>query len=70
LMEEFQNNFDLVIYDVPELVGLADASLLAPHTNGILLVARMDKTDSSVLDRALDDLRLSRMNVLGVVGNG
>jgi polysaccharide biosynthesis transport protein len=70
VMEEFQNSFDLVIYDVPELVGLADASLLAPHTDGILLVARMDKTDSSVLDRALDDLRLSRMNVLGVVGNG
>jgi polysaccharide biosynthesis transport protein len=70
LMEEFHKNFDLVIYDAPELVGLADANLLVPHTNGILLVARMDKTDSSLLKRALDNLKLSRMNVLGVVGNG
>ncbi|MBW4666650.1 MAG: polysaccharide biosynthesis tyrosine autokinase [Cyanomargarita calcarea GSE-NOS-MK-12-04C] len=69
LMEEFHNSFDLVIYDAPQLVGLADASLLIPHTNGILLVVRMDKTDSSVLKRALDNLKLSRMNVLGVIGN-
>ncbi|MBW4568750.1 MAG: polysaccharide biosynthesis tyrosine autokinase [Tolypothrix carrinoi HA7290-LM1] len=69
LMEEFHNSFDLVIYDAPVLVGLADASLIAPHTNGILLVVRMDKTDSSVLKRALDNLKLSRMSVLGVVGN-
>jgi polysaccharide biosynthesis transport protein len=70
LMEEFHQNFDLVIYDAPELVGLADASLLGSHTNGILLVARMNKTDSSTLKRALDNLKLSRMNVLGVVANG
>jgi polysaccharide biosynthesis transport protein len=70
LMEEFQKNFDLVIYDAPQLVGLADASLLAPHTNGVLLVTRMNKTDSSVLKRALEDLKLSRINILGVVGNG
>jgi succinoglycan biosynthesis transport protein ExoP len=69
LMEEFHNSFDLVIYDAPVLVGLADASLIAPHTNGILLVVRMDKTDSSVLKRALDNLKLSRMSVLGIVGN-
>ena len=58
-----------MIYDAPVLVGLADASLIAPHTNGILLVVRMDKTDSSVLKRALDNLKLSRMSVLGVVAN-
>ncbi|WP_041739623.1 GumC family protein [Calothrix sp. PCC 6303] len=70
LMEEFHKNFDLVIYDAPELVGLADANLLLPHTNGLLLVARMGKTDSSLLKRSLDNLKLSRMNILGVVGNG
>jgi polysaccharide biosynthesis transport protein len=70
LMSEFHNSFDLVIYDAPELVGLADASLLIPHTNGILLVVRMDKTDTSVLKRALDNLKVSRMNILGAIANG
>ncbi len=70
LMQEFQEYFDLVIYDAPSVLGLADASLLAPNTDGILLVVKMDKTDSSVLKRALDSLKTSRMNVLGVVANG
>ncbi len=69
LMSELHNSFDLVIYDAPELVGLADASLLIPHTNGILLVVRMDKTDTSVLKRVLDNLKVSRMNILGAIGN-
>ncbi|BAZ10142.1 hypothetical protein NIES4071_19560 [Calothrix sp. NIES-4071] len=69
LMGEFQNMFDLVIYDTPHLNELADASLLAPHTNGILLAVRMDKTDTSQLKRALDNLKLSRLNILGVVSN-
>ncbi|RUR86773.1 GumC family protein [Chlorogloeopsis fritschii PCC 9212] len=69
MIEEFYNNYDLVIYDTPPVVGLADASLLAPHTDGILIVVRMDKTNSSVLKQALDSLRMARINVLGVVGN-
>ncbi|SRR5579883_969437 len=70
LMEEFHHNFDLVIYDTPALLGLADATLLAPHTDGIVLVVRINKTDSLMLKRALDSLQLSRINVLGVVANG
>lgn len=70
LMADFHNSFDLVIYDAPQLAGLADATLLAPHTNGILMVVKMDKTDASVLDRTLDNLKISRLNVLGMVGNG
>ncbi|BAZ68234.1 MAG: polysaccharide biosynthesis tyrosine autokinase [Pelatocladus maniniholoensis HA4357-MV3] len=69
LMEDFQNTYDLVIYDAPPLLGLADASLIAPHTDGILLIVRMEKTDSSILKRALDSLKMSRMNVLGIVSN-
>ncbi|KYC37762.1 capsular biosynthesis protein [Scytonema hofmannii PCC 7110] len=70
LIESFHSSFDLVIYDAPPLVGLADASLLAPHTDGILLVARLHKTNCLVLKQALDNLKRSRMTVLGIVANG
>ncbi|AFY40823.1 polysaccharide biosynthesis tyrosine autokinase [Nostoc sp. PCC 7107] len=70
LMTEFHNSFDLVIYDVPPLVGLADVSLLAPNTDGILIVVKIGKTQSLVLNRAIDNLKLSRLNILGMVGNG
>ncbi|AFY47785.1 capsular exopolysaccharide biosynthesis protein [Nostoc sp. PCC 7524] len=70
LMTDFYNTFDLVIYDAPPLVGLADASLIAPQTDGILMVVRMDKTERSVFERTLADLKIAPINILGVVANG
>jgi len=70
LMMNFHHTFDLVIYDAPPVLELADVSLLAPHTDGILLVVRIDKTDSSMLQRTLEHLKTYRMNVLGMVSNG
>jgi polysaccharide biosynthesis transport protein len=69
-MTDFHNTFDLVIYDSPPMLGLADASLLVPHTDGILLVVKIDKTDSLMIDRTLEHLKMSRMNALGMVSNG
>ena len=69
LITDFHSSFDLVIYDAPPLVGLADASLLASHTDGIVLVARMHKTDRSMLAQALDSLKMTRSNILGMVLN-
>jgi polysaccharide biosynthesis transport protein len=70
LMGEFHKNFDLVIYDTPQLDGLADTSLLAPYVDGVLLVTRMHKTERPSLMKALDNLRIARVNVLGLVVNG
>jgi polysaccharide biosynthesis transport protein len=70
LMADFHHNFDLVIYDAPPALGLADASVLAPNTDGILVVVRLDKTESSLVKRTLDNFKTSRLNVLGIVSNG
>jgi polysaccharide biosynthesis transport protein len=70
LMEQFHRTFDLVIYDAPPLLGLADASLLASHTNGLVLVARLNKTDRTTFNQALDSLKVGQVPVLGVVANG
>ncbi|WP_017314690.1 GumC family protein [Mastigocladopsis repens] len=70
LMADFHQAFDLVIYDAPPLLGLADASLLAPCSDGIMLVARMHKTDRSALKEAIDSLKIGRSNILGLVVNG
>jgi succinoglycan biosynthesis transport protein ExoP len=70
LMEQLHKAFDLVIYDTPQMEGLADTSLLAPHTDGVLLVTRMHKTERSSLMKTLDTLRIGRINVLGLVVNG
>ncbi len=70
LMEQFHAVFDLVIYDTPPVLGLADGQLLAAHTDGVVMVTGLGKTDRSVLMQALDRLKISNSTVLGVVANG
>jgi Mrp family chromosome partitioning ATPase len=69
-VERFQATFDLVIFDTPPLLGLADAKLLAAHTDGIVMVVGLGKTDRSVLTEVLYGLKMSRARVLGLVANG
>jgi len=70
LMEQFHAVFDLVIYDTPPTLGLADGRLLAAHTDGVVLIAGLGRTDRSVLMQALDGMKISSATVLGVVANG
>ncbi|MGB5962207.1 MAG: polysaccharide biosynthesis tyrosine autokinase [Coleofasciculaceae cyanobacterium] len=70
LMEQFHAVFDLVIYDTPPVLGLADGRLLAPQTDGVVMVVGLGRTDRSVLMQALDTLKLASTTVLGVVANG
>lgn len=70
MMEYFYENFDLVIYDSPPLSGLVDARLVAVHTDGVMLVVRIDKTDKSALKQLVDTLKASPINLLGLVVNG
>ncbi|MBD2357554.1 polysaccharide biosynthesis tyrosine autokinase [Tolypothrix sp. FACHB-123] len=70
LMGYFQRTFDLVIYDVPPIVGLVDARMLAPYTDGVVLVVRIDKTDKTGIMQAQESLKISPVNLLGIVANG
>ena len=70
LMEQFQAFFDLVIYDSPPLVGLADAHLIAAHTDGTIMVVKIAQTDRAQVRKSLEDLKISGASVLGIVANG
>jgi polysaccharide biosynthesis transport protein len=67
LMMQVHSNFDLVIYDAPPLLGFADAHLMATHTHGVMLVSQLGKLKRSLLEQALEQLRVSSIPVLGVV---
>ncbi len=69
LMEQFQDFFDLVIYDTPPIMGLADGSILADQTDGLILVVGLAKTDRASISKALEELKISGAPVLGVVAN-
>ncbi|MGA9380658.1 MAG: CpsD/CapB family tyrosine-protein kinase, partial [Phormidium sp.] len=69
LMARFEENYDLIIYDMPPF-GLADAKLLAPKVDGIIMVTGLNKTKVSQLTKTLEELRLSGVSVLGIIANG
>jgi capsular exopolysaccharide synthesis family protein len=69
LMSEFQAAFDLVIYDTPHLFQLADANFLATHTDGILMVVGVGKTERSLVMQVLNGLNTARLPILGIVAN-
>lgn len=69
LMSQWRTTYDLVIYDTPPLLGLADSSLLAGYTDGMLLVVGISHTDQSELKQALQGLQMAGTPVLGIVAN-
>jgi capsular exopolysaccharide synthesis family protein len=70
LVKRFEEAFDLVIFDAPPLLGLADARLVAAYTDGIAMVVGLGRTDRAVLAQVLYGLKTSRARVLGIVANG
>ena len=69
-MAQARQNFDLVLYDTPPLLGFADSYLIAAQTSGLLMVIGLGKLKRSLLERSLEELRTSGLAMLGVVANG
>jgi protein-tyrosine kinase len=67
LMGQLTTMFDWIIVDSPPLLPLADTTVWARVTDGILLVAREGKTEKAQLQRGLEILKKS--DLLGVVLN-
>ena len=70
-MERLKNSrkYDLIIYDTPPILGFADGRILSTHTDGVMLVVRIGKTDRSLLKQNIDNMKMSNVPVLGVVAN-
>jgi protein-tyrosine kinase len=67
LLERVTPIFDWVILDSPPLLPVADASLLADHVDGVILVVRAASTPTEAAERACQELQ--GRNVIGVVLN-
>lgn len=72
-MEEFLESvagrYDLVIIDTPPTLAAADASILAAHADGVLLVLRGGRTERMAAQQSMRQLVSVGSRVLGVVYN-
>jgi capsular exopolysaccharide synthesis family protein len=67
-IDALRSRFDRVVLDTPPALPLADVAVIAPMTDGLVLVVRAGSTPKPLIERALamcDDSRL-----LGLVLNG
>lgn len=61
--------YDFIVYDTPPLSIAADASLMATHADGVLLVINVRATRRKAAVKAIDQLRRANVNLLGVILN-
>lgn len=69
VIEKLTNCFDLVIFDMPPVVTVTDAQIVAAKVDGTLFVVRERKTNKQMAQKAKKLLMMANANVLGVVYN-
>jgi capsular exopolysaccharide synthesis family protein len=70
LVQRLEQAFDLVIFDSPPVLPVADTILLARHTDGVVLVVRADETAREAVNLASERLGDVDARLLGTVLNG
>lgn len=67
LVDKLRSDFDHVLVVVPPVLEFSDATGLAGHTDGVLLVVQHDRTRRDEIEEAGRVLSLGRARVLGAV---
>ena len=70
LLIELRKQYDLVIFDMPPVVAVTDAQILASKADGTLLVIRENVSKKDSLLKAKELLKMVDATVLGVIYNG
>lgn len=70
LMHSLKEKYDLVIFDMPPVVAVTDAQIVASKSDGTILVVRENVSKRDSLLKAKSLLELVDATILGVVYNG
>jgi len=68
-LDLLNTEYDLILIDTPPVLSVTDAAVLAPHVDGVILVAKPGFTRLRDFQQALEQLRKVDARVLGVVLN-
>lgn len=70
LLEELQEHFDLVIFDSPPVISVADAAIIASRVDGTILVSRSGFIPRHLCLQAKNALESVHAKIIGCVLNG
>jgi Mrp family chromosome partitioning ATPase len=68
-LAELRKNYRCILVDSPPVVPFLDASIIAPMTNGVVIVVQANLTRSEVLDHAIKKIERGGGKVLGIILN-
>lgn len=69
LLDELQTSFDFILLDSPPAVEFSDARILAPLSDGVILVARHGKTKREAVRKLKGLMEQSGSKILGIAMN-
>ncbi len=69
LLDHLKRRFDVVVLDSPPLLPTSDALLLAPQTDGVVLMIKAGHVNRDLIQKAVDQIRNTHANLIGVVLN-
>ncbi|MCC5894476.1 MAG: CpsD/CapB family tyrosine-protein kinase [Alkalibacterium sp.] len=69
IKQEMLDYFDMIIFDMPPLLAVTDAQVMASKTDGVLFVIPKGKANKDEIFKAKDLLEKVQANVLGAILN-
>ena len=69
LMTEFEELFDLIIFDMPPVIAVTDAQVMASKADGTIFVVNKNGADKEMVTKSKELLEKVKANVIGVVFN-
>lgn len=69
LLRRMRENYDAVIIDTPSIMNMADAQLVASHSDGVVLVVHSGKVKKETARKAKAHLEHVKARIVGVVLN-
>ncbi|NQX47451.1 CpsD/CapB family tyrosine-protein kinase [Paenibacillus tritici] len=69
LLEELKASFDLILLDSPQAVDYSDARILAPLSDGVIIVARHGRTKRESLRKLKGLMEQTGVRILGIAMN-
>jgi len=69
LIEELKTHYDIIIFDAPPLLSVADAQILSNKCEGTILVLNSGMTEKASALKAKEALVSSKANILGTMLN-
>ena len=69
-LRDLRDEYDFVFVDAPPMLAVSDPCILAQHTDGLLIVTRINKNTRSAVIRVRQMIQDQGIRVVGAVANG